>query len=48
MKRLIVVCEGQTEQCFCERVLAPYFMSKGIVLVAPVIKRSHGGIYGKE
>ena len=44
MKRLIIVCKGQTEQCFCEQVLAPYFLSQGIMLVAPVIKRSNGGI----
>lgn len=44
MKRLIIVCEGQTEQSFCQNVLSPYFLSKGIVVEAPTIKHSHGGI----
>lgn len=44
MKRLIIVCEGQTEQGFCVNVLAPYMLSKGIVIEAPTIKHSHGGI----
>ena len=44
MKRLIIVCEGQTEQGFCINVLAPYMLSKGIVIEAPTIKHSHGGI----
>lgn len=44
MRRLIVVCEGQTEQGFCINVLAPYMMTKGFAVEAPVIKHSHGGI----
>lgn len=44
MKRLIIVCEGQTEQSFCQNVLSPYFQTKGIVVEAPIIKHSHGGI----
>ena len=44
MKRVIIVCEGQTEQSFCLTVLSPYFHSKGIVVEAPTIKHSHGGI----
>lgn len=44
MKRLIIVCEGQTEQSFCQNLLSPYFLPKGIVVEAPTIKRSHGGI----
>ena len=44
MKRLIIVCEGQTEQSFCQNVLSPYFQTKGIVVEAPTIKHSHGGI----
>lgn len=44
MKRLIIVCEGQTEQSFCQNVLSSYFLSKGIVVEAPTIKHSHGGI----
>lgn len=44
MKRLIVICEGETEQGFCNTVLSPYFMSKGISVNAPLIKHSNGGI----
>ena len=44
MKRLIIVCEGQTEQSFCQNVLSPYFLTKGFVVEAPTIKHSHGGI----
>lgn len=44
MKRLIIVCEGQTEQSFCQNLLSPYFLPKGIVVEAPTIKHSHGGI----
>lgn len=44
MKRLIIVCEGQTEQSFCKNVLSPYFLLKGIFVEAPTIKHSHGGI----
>lgn len=48
MTRLIIVCEGQTEQSFCQSVLSPYFLSKGIVLEAPMIKQSGGGIVSWE
>ena len=44
MKRLIIVCEGPTEQSFCQNVLSQYFQTKGIVVEAPTIKHSHGGI----
>ena len=44
MKRLIIVCEGPTEQEFCKDVLFPYFQSKGIILEYPTIKHSNGGI----
>lgn len=44
MKRVIIVCEGQTEQSFCQNVLSPYLLAKGIVVEAPTIKHSHGGI----
>jgi hypothetical protein len=44
MKRIIVVCEGPTEKVFCERILYPYFISKGYYIQAPVIKHSKGGI----
>lgn len=44
MKRIIVICEGQTEQEFCNTILSPFFSPKGIYLSAPLIKHSHGGI----
>lgn len=44
MKRLIIVCEGPTEQEFCQTVLSPYFYRKNIVVETPTIKHSCGGI----
>lgn len=44
MKRLVVICEGQTEQEFCKSVLYPHFLNRGILLQHPTIKRSRGGI----
>ena len=44
MKRLIIICEGPTEQAFCNDLLRDYFQSKGIILEAPTIKHSNGGI----
>lgn len=44
MKRIIIVCEGPTEQEFCKNVLAPEFIKHNITLETPVIKHSHGGI----
>ncbi|MBB1139710.1 DUF4276 family protein [Myroides sp. WP-1] len=44
MKRLIVICEGQTEQEFCVKLLAPYLANKNIYIQNPLIKRSGGGI----
>ncbi len=44
MKRIIIICEGQTEQEFCKEVLSPYFLAKNIQIQAPVIKHSGGGI----
>lgn len=44
MKRVIVICEGQTEQEFCNTILNPYFSAMGVFLNAPIIKHSHGGI----
>ncbi|MEK6512413.1 DUF4276 family protein [Myroides odoratimimus] len=48
MKRLIVICEGQTEQEFCDKILAPYLAGRGIYIQSPLIKRSGGGIVGWE
>ena len=44
MKRLIIVCEGETEQAFCNDVLRSHFLSKDMLLEAPTIKHSNGGI----
>lgn len=44
MKRLIIICEGETEQEFCNTVLYPFFISNNIIVQAPLLKHSHGGI----
>lgn len=44
MKRIIIICEGQTEQEFVNKTMSPFFVSKGIILQAPLIKVSKGGI----
>lgn len=44
MKRIIIVCEGRTEQEFCSKVLAPHFAPMGIYLYCPLISKSKGGI----
>jgi hypothetical protein len=46
MRRIIIICEGQTEQEFCKDVLQTAFNSKNIVLDYPLIKKSRGGIVG--
>lgn len=46
MKRIIIICEGQTEQAFCKDVLQPYFGSNNILIQYPLIKKSGGGIVG--
>ncbi|AYL97829.1 DUF4276 family protein [Mucilaginibacter celer] len=42
MKRIIIICEGQTEQEFCRQVLQPHF--NAIHIDYPTIKKSGGGI----
>lgn len=44
MKRIIIICEGETEREFCNTILAPYFASKNIYIASPLIKKSMGGI----
>ncbi len=44
MKRLIIVCEGETEQEFCNNLLFPFFFNLGVIVQAPLIKHSRGGI----
>lgn len=48
MKRLIIVCEGPTEQEFCSDVLAPHLLSRDIIVECPLIKKSGGGIISWE
>ena len=45
MNRLIIVCEGETEQEFCKDVLASYFREKNIYLEYPTIKHSNGAMF---
>lgn len=44
MKRLIIVCEGPTEHEFCINTLFPFFYRNGIIIEAPLVKKSNGGI----
>ncbi len=44
MRRIIIICEGQTEQSFCKCVLQPNFTSRSIQLQTPTTKRNGGGI----
>lgn len=44
MKRIIIICEGPTEQAFCKTNLQQYFQAKGILIQTPLIKYSKGGI----
>lgn len=44
MKRVIIICEGETEREFCKNVLAPHLIHNDIHIQAPLIKKSMGGI----
>ena len=44
MKRLIIICEGPTEQEFCRKTLQIHFINKNISIQYPLIKKSNGGI----
>ena len=44
MKRVIVICEGQTEKEFCAKTLVPEFVTRNIFIQSPLIKKSMGGI----
>jgi len=44
MKRIIIICEGQTEQAFCKTNLQSYLQEKSIAIQTPLIKHSRGGI----
>ncbi len=44
MKRVIIICEGETEREFCQNVLAPHLIHHDIHIQAPLIKKTMGGI----
>jgi hypothetical protein len=44
MKRVIIICEGETEREFCNTILSPYFSFRKIYIQAPLIKKTMGGI----
>ena len=44
MKRIIIVCEGETEQEFCKDILRSHFYAKNILIEYPTIKKTGGGI----
>ncbi len=44
MKRLIVVCEGATEQEFCQEVLREHLSKANVCVETPTIRHSAGGI----
>ncbi len=44
MKRVIIICEGETEKEFCNTILTPYFAKREIFIQSPLIKKSMGGI----
>lgn len=44
MKRIIIICEGPTEQAFVKTNLQLPFISKNIYIQSPLIKASRGGI----
>lgn len=48
MKRIIIICEGQTEQQFCNDVLQSHFNLSGIYLQNPTITKTGGGIVNWE
>lgn len=43
MVRVIVICEGSTEQEFCSSVLAPHLFNLGIYLIPTLPRLSRGG-----
>ena len=44
MKRIIIICEGETEREFCKNVLASHLIHHNIFIQAPLIKKSMGGV----
>lgn len=46
MSDLVIICEGQTEQLFCNRILKPHLAAHGVTISNPLIAHSGGGIVG--
>jgi len=46
LRRIIIICEGQTEQEFCKNILNEHFLNKSIYIQAPIVKKTAGGIVG--
>lgn len=46
MKRVCIVCEGQTEEAFVETVLAPAFYARGLMLEPQMVETSPGHFGG--
>jgi hypothetical protein len=44
MKRILNICEGETEQKFCNDILMPYLLERQIFIQPLPIEKSHGGI----
>ncbi|SRR5258706_7238437 len=44
MKKLIIICEGPSEQTFCDKILKPHFVAIDINVSFPLIAHSNGGI----
>lgn len=44
MKRVIIICEGETEKEFCTKMLKPFFAYKKIIVHSPLIRKTMGGI----
>jgi hypothetical protein len=44
MKRILNICEGETEQRFCDNILTPYFWERQIFIQSLLIEKSRGGI----
>ena len=44
MKKLIIICEGQTEQSFCKKILKDHLEQFDIEIEYPLISHSNGGI----
>jgi hypothetical protein len=44
MQRLIIICEGETEQEFCKEILYHHLLNFDIIVQCPKIKKTNGGI----